>query len=64
MLHPVVELAECTVCESCVAVCPEVFRVSAAGGYIEVIELPAYPQERVAEAIRYCPERCITWEEG
>jgi ferredoxin len=39
-----------------------VFRENDAG-YIEVIELDAYPEEAVNEAIKYCPEDCISWEE-
>ena len=47
----------------CVAVCPEVFRENGSG-YIEVIELDTYPEECVNEAIKYCPEDCISWEEN
>ena len=39
-----------------------VFRMNEAG-YIEVIELPAYPEKEVDEAIKYCPEDCIDWED-
>lgn len=49
-------------CMGCVAVCPEVFHENESG-YIEVIELDTYPEEMVNEAIKYCPEDCITWEE-
>jgi ferredoxin len=31
-------------------------------GYIEVVELPAYPETEVDDAIKYCPEDCIYWE--
>jgi len=62
MKIPVVDIGTCTLCMGCVAVCPEVFRENDAG-YIEVIELDAYPEETVNEAIKYCPEDCITWED-
>lgn len=43
--------------------CPEVFKMNDAG-FIEVIELPAYPQKAVDEAIMYCPKDCIYWEDA
>jgi ferredoxin len=43
-------------------VCPSVFSLNASD-FIQVAELPAYPEQEVDEAIKYCPERCITWEE-
>ena len=63
MKIPVVDLSECTTCGSCVEVCPDVFHIADAG-YLEVIELPAYPEDEVDEAIKYCPEDCIAWEES
>jgi len=46
----------------CIEVCPEVF-IQNDAGYIEVIELETYPEAEVDEAIKYCPEDCIHWEE-
>jgi ferredoxin len=45
-----------------VEVCPSVFRLNDTG-YIEVVELSSYPEMEVNEAIKYCPEDCIYWEE-
>jgi ferredoxin len=45
-----------------VEVCPSVFRLNDAG-YIEVVELASYPETEINEAIKYCPEDCIYWEE-
>jgi ferredoxin len=47
----------------CVEVCPLVFSLNDAG-YIKVAELSDYPESCVEEAIKYCPEDCISWEEG
>jgi len=55
-------MGSCTLCMGCVELCPEVFRLNAAG-YIEVIDLGDYPADLVAEAIKYCPEDAIAWEE-
>lgn len=63
MTIPVVDIGACTLCMGCVAVCPAVFRQSDAG-YIEVVEMPEYPVPDVNEAIKYCPEDCISWEAG
>jgi len=58
---PVVDIGICTLCMGCVEVCPEVFQLSDAG-YIQVIEMTTYPEEKVDEAIKYCPVDCISWE--
>lgn len=63
MRIPVVDLAECVVCELCVDVCPEVFHLNQSG-YIEVADLTVFPEDRVEEAIRNCPQDCIQWEEA
>jgi ferredoxin len=62
MKAPVVELSDCTRCGVCVEVCPEVFIMSDSG-YIVVAELDQYPESEVDEAIKNCPEDCISWEE-
>jgi len=63
MKVPVVELSECVLCGICESVCPQVFRVNQAG-YVEVAELPNYPEEDVDEAIKNCPSDCIAWQEN
>ncbi len=62
MKFPVVELSDCIRCGICAEVCPEVFRMNAAG-YVEVLDLSAYPQEAVDEAVKNCPADCIFWEQ-
>jgi len=62
MKIPVVDIGACTLCMGCVEVCPEVFQLNDAG-FIEVIEQKTYPETAVDEAIKYCPEDCIGWEE-
>lgn len=59
---PVIDLGRCVGCEACLEVCPQIFSFSDAG-YIEVADLPDYPEDCVEEAIKYCPTDCITWEE-
>jgi ferredoxin len=62
MKRPVVELSDCIRCDVCVGVCPAAFRMNDAG-YIEVIDLNAYPEDEVDEAIKNCPADCIHWED-
>lgn len=62
MKRPVVELSECIRCDVCVGVCPAAFRMNDAG-YVEVIDLSAYPEDEVNEAIKNCPADCIHWED-
>ena len=61
--YPVIDLNQCTDCESCLEICPGVFRRNTETGYIEVLDLKEYPEECVEEAISICPTDCITWEE-
>ena len=62
MKKPDVDIGACSLCMGCVEICPEVFRYNDAG-CIEVIDLPEYPVKEVDEAIKYCPEDCIGWQE-
>lgn len=62
MMQPVVDIGGCTLCMGCVEVCPQVFSLNEATGFIEVADREAYPLECVEEAIKYCPEDVITWE--
>ena len=57
----VIELSDCIVCGVCIEACPAVFRMNEAG-YVEVIELSAYPEADVNEAIKNCPVDCIYWD--
>lgn len=61
MKTPVVELSDCILCGICIEVAPSVFKLSSAG-YIEISELPVYPETEVDEAIKNCPSDCISWE--
>ncbi len=63
MKAPAVDLSRCSLCEVCIEACPPVFRMNDAG-YIEVIELSDYPEPEVDEAVKYCPEDCIYWEDN
>jgi len=62
MKIPAIDLGECVDCEACLELCPALFRRNDAG-YIEVVELPGYPEEEIEEIIKNCPGGCITWEE-
>jgi ferredoxin len=62
MQRPVVELSDCIRCGVCVEACPAVFRMTEAG-YIEVLDLEAYPEDEVNDAIKNCPTDCIRWED-
>jgi ferredoxin len=63
MKIPIVDIAACTLCMGCVEVCTEVFRLNEDLGIIEVVDLETYPQSSVDEAIKYCPEDAIEWEQ-
>ena len=60
---PVIDFGKCTKCESCLEICPDIFKKNMETGYIEVVDLPEYPEKDIQEAISICPADCITWEE-
>jgi len=62
MKRPVIELSDCILCEICIEVCPSVFSLNAAN-FIQITDLVIYPVSEVAEAIKHCPARCISWED-
>ena len=59
---PVIDLGECTDCNSCIDIYPEVFRKNIDTGLLEVIDLKDYPEDEIMEAISLCPADCINWE--
>ena len=60
---PVIDIRRCTECESCLEMCPEVFKRNSETGIIEVADLDDYPEELVDQVINSCPADCISWEE-
>ncbi len=58
---PVIDLGRCVECDACLELCPHVFLRNDAG-FIEVADLPEYPEDCVEEAINCCPTDCIQWE--
>jgi ferredoxin len=61
MKIPEVELSDCSRCGVCVDLCPAVFQMSDAG-FIRVADLSEYPEAEVDEAVKHCPEDCISWQ--
>jgi len=57
---PVIAIRECSDCGTCLELCPSVFRRNDASGFIEIQDLPEYPEDEILEAIRWCPKDCIT----
>ena len=62
MKIPVVDLSLCTVCLGCLDAAPDVFQLSEAG-YVVVVEMEVYPENDVNDAIKYCPEDAIYWDD-
>ena len=60
--QPVIDASLCSDCETCMELCPTVFRRNEATGLMEVVDLPEYPEEEINRVIGYCPEDCISWE--
>jgi len=59
---PVIDLAECTDCESCISLQPDVFKRNPDTGRIEVEDLPDYPENEIEQVMSMCPGDCITWQ--
>lgn len=60
---PALERSGCTDCESCIELCPGVFRRNKDTGCIDVADLVDYPEDAIQEAMAFCPGHCITWQE-
>ncbi|MBN1850405.1 MAG: ferredoxin [Deltaproteobacteria bacterium] len=60
---PAIDLSGCTDCESCLEICPIVFKRNNETGLIEIMDLYVYPENEVQEAINMCPADCISWQE-
>jgi ferredoxin len=58
----VIDRSECTDCESCISLRPDVFKRNRETGCIEVAELPDYPKEEIEQVMSMCPGDCITWQ--
>jgi ferredoxin len=61
MESPVVELSQCVLCGICEEVSPSVFCINELG-FVTVAELSVYPEDEVNEAVKNCPESCISWQ--
>ncbi|MDJ0784807.1 MAG: ferredoxin [Desulfosarcinaceae bacterium] len=62
MRVPYVDIGLCTMCMGCVELAPDVFHANDMG-QIAVLPMDRYPEAAVDEAIKYCPEDAIMWEE-
>lgn len=59
---PSIDLGRCTECQGCIEIAPTVFCYNASIAMMEVIDQDEYPEDLVGEAIKNCPENCISWE--
>lgn len=59
----VVDIGACSRCGACVELAPQIFRLREDTGLIEVIEGAQLDEQAIAEAMKYCPEDCIFWED-
>ena len=62
MKQPVLDLAECILCEICIDLAPHAFQINDAG-FVEITALDNYDDEDIAEAVKNCPKDCISWED-
>jgi ferredoxin len=59
----VIDTEECSGCESCVELCPDVFGFNEDEEKAFVIQEQGGDEECIQEAIETCPVECIQWEE-
>ena len=58
-----IDTPECVGCETCVELCPEVFRMDADTEKSEVILPTGGPEDCIQEAMDACPVTCIHWKD-
>jgi len=63
MAKVVIDTDECTGCESCVEVAPDVFGFDEDNEVAYVIKEEGGPEDEIQEAIDSCPVECIYLEE-
>ncbi len=59
---PQIDISECTDCESCLELCPSVFKKNKGTDFIEVVALSEYPEADIEETTSMGPADCISWE--
>jgi ferredoxin len=62
--RPVIDLAECTDCESCLSLAPSIFTRNEETGCIEIAEAKEYPEAVLQEVVSVCPGHCIEWDDS
>jgi ferredoxin len=59
---PTIDRSECTDCESCISLRPDIFKRNQETGSIEVAELSDYPEDDIEQVMSMCPGDCIAWQ--
>ena len=64
MRIPEIDLSECVLCEICMDLSPDVFKLNDSN-YIEIANFENYHEKEteIDEAIKNCPKDCIKWSE-
>jgi ferredoxin len=57
-----IDADECTGCETCVELCPDVFEFDEVTETAKVIREEGGPEDCIQEAVDSCPVECIHWE--
>jgi ferredoxin len=57
-----IDADECTGCETCVELCPDIFEFDEVTETAKVIREEGGPEDCIQEAVDSCPVECIHWE--
>ncbi len=59
MAEIIIDTYECSGCETCVEMCPDVFRIDETSDKAALVTIAPEITDAIRQAAAFCPEKCI-----